>query len=194
MRFWYSANAKKFFRCNLTNYTSGSSYYGAITDGNDFKATDGSTGKYVQTYDSTSGYGEGTKIAGYNAILFVKPFGVAHSNSTTATRYYLCLDNDTFDDAKYNASGSLDTATYTLSINSSYPGSTVITITNSGASSIVFNAIELITASTANTAGFYLANDNTNRGTIKPFLMNALILDEAVTVPAGGTYSITFTV
>lgn len=196
MRFWYSANGKKFFRCQFGSYAGSNYYYGSATDGTDFKATDGTTGKYVQEYQGDSGQSFAVNKL-YSTVMRMAmcPLGFTPLGwSSTNGRYFLCLDNDTFDDTKYAPNGKLDTSTYSMTRNTSFPGYTVLTITNSSDESITFNAIETITASTAETFCFYLSNDNTSRGTVKPFLINALILDEAVTIPAGGTYSVSFSV
>lgn len=189
MRFWYSVNGKKFFRISVTLYNGGASaYYGTVTDGNNFKATDGTEGTHLQAAFSKSSADESyAHIRNLIYQYIMQPLSTNSSN----TRFYLCLDNDTFDDTKYQTSGQLDTSTYTININRSYPGSSVLTITNSGASSITFNSLEYIIGS--ETGMNYLAADNNTRGTAKTLLIHAIILDEAVTVPAGGTYSITYT-
>lgn len=196
MRYWYSANGKKFFRGNIGTYYASNYYYGCMTDGTDFKATDGTTGKYVQEYQGASGSTEGVNRMSNLALrLGVQPFGFSPTGwASTNTRYFLCLDNDTFDDTKYAPNGQLGVSTYSMARNASFPGYTVLTITNSSAESITFNAIEIITGSSADTYCLYLSTDNTSRGAVKPILIGALILDEAVTIPAGGTYSISFSV
>lgn len=181
MKYWYSRNAKLCLRADYSYYQSSSAYYPRITNGENFKNTSGNSFPYLfpylSSYDSGGSYAQKNAMA--NGFSYVK---VPASSSTFTVKY--ALDDD-YDDAKYNITNEVTGLTYGFS--ATYPGSTVITVTNSTAESKTINAILYF-------ADVNMSTQNNNYGSRYTMLVAGILFEEDVTIAPGGTYTVTLTV
>lgn len=178
MGFWYSKNAKLCMRSEQGYYYySSNKYYGYVHNGENFKATDGTTGTYLysSSYDSSSSMA--ILRASNLCYLFL-------AIPSSASNIHVCLDNNAWDDTRYSYSGEV--SGITKSIASSFPGSTVVTLTNSTDASLTFNS--LVWADYG-----YLSNASNSQGTASMMLRYAYIFDSPITLEAGQTITVSLT-
>ena len=184
MGFWYSKNAKLMFRAEYPTKQGGSSsiQYGAVHNGENFTATDGTTGTYLY-FSSQTYYANSTlaKNAARSSVLslFIDVEYVGQN-------CIACLDNNEWDDSRYGYTGIVTGLTITSS--QTFPGSTILSITNTTTDSKSFNSLVW------NTTG-YLANSLVapSEATQKTLLRYAYIFDNNITLAAGQTLTVSFT-
>lgn len=178
MGFWYSKNAKLCMRSEQgTYYYSSNKYYGYVHNGENFKATDGTTGTYLYSsnYDSSSSIA--ALRASYTCCGFLMiPLGVSNM--------HVCLDNNAWDDTRYSYSGEVSGINKSMA--TSFPGSTVVTLTNTTNASLTFNSLVW-------TEYHNLSDYNNSIGTSKAMLHYAYIFDSSITLEAGQTITVSFT-
>lgn len=179
MKYWYSRNTKLLFRTNSGNYGSSSSYYGYLYNGEEFKDIQGNT--YTYYYGGGSSWSTSSEAV---ARIFSSAFEKITANGLLQSLLKCCKDT-TFDDSKYAIDNEV--TGLTISVASSYPGSKIITVSNSTDQDKTINA--LIKVDTP-----YMSNQSVNRGSTQTLIFGGILFEEDITIPAGGAYTITVTV
>lgn len=163
-----------------------SSYYrGYVHNGEKFKFVGGQEYSYLIPYVSTD---SSQSQALYHAAYYVRNFlcvpNPSEPNTVSEFTFTCCRDDD-YNDSKYAITNAV--SGISLSWSASYPGSTILTLTNTSTENKTLNAI-LMTKSCnfSDTLGSY--------GSPAPILTGGILLEEDITIPPGGSYSITFTV
>ena len=182
MKYWYSRNAKLFFRAEKLAYGSSSSYFGYIHNGEAFKTIDGSSLEYF--YPSGVSSENSTTIAVYRAGASVLS-DLQAIRWIDSTHELICCDDNDYDDNKYAINNQV--TGLTINISATYPGSTVITVTNSTDTSKTLNAL-------LSTHKGYASNSASNYGSAKTLLIGGVLFEEEITITPGGTYTVTLTV
>lgn len=178
MGFWYSRNVKLLFRCEIGFWSKTlNDYYGYIHNGENFKAIDGTTGTYLYAYSKEND--------DYTAKLSARALVGDFIKLPDSASLDVCLDTGAWDDTRYTYEGKISGVT--TAISQSFPGSTIITVTNSTTAPVTFNALVY-------TKPRYLSDSATSQGTSKTLLQCAYLCDSPVTLEAGQTYTVEFTV
>ena len=179
MKYWYSRNAKLLFRTNSGSYGTASSHYGYLYNGEEFKDIQGNT--YTYYYGGGSSWNTSGEAV---ARTFSGAFEKITANGLLQSLMKCCKDT-TFDDSKYAIDNEV--TGLTISVASSYPGSKIITVSNSTDQDKTLNA--LLTFSTP-----YMSNSSSDRGSTHSTIYGGILFEEDITIPAGGTYTVTVTV
>ena len=183
MKYWYSRNAKLFFRSEIKSYGSSSSYYGYIHNGETFKTITGDTYSYF--YPNGSTYQASSTQANFAAGLYsFYDLQAMHMNDGNIFSMHCCNDND-YDDNKYTISNEV--TGLTINISKTFPGSTVISLINSTDTPKTLNA--LLSTHKGNASG-----SASNYGSPATLLVGGVLFEEEITIAPGGTYTVTLTV
>ena len=172
-------------RAEYGTYAASNYYYGYVHNGEKFKSTAGVEHSYLYPYSSTE---SNSSTALYHAASFVCEFLRVPSptNPNTVGNFtFICCHDDDYNDSKYTTTNVV--SGISLSWSASYPGSTILTLTNTTTTSKTLNAILM--------RKYCRASDSaSNYGDAFYILTGGILLEEDVTIPPGGTYAITLTV
>ena len=183
MKYWYSRNAKLFFRAEHSTYGSSSTYYGYIHNGEAFKTIDGDSLTYFYPSGVSSDISSTTALQRAKASILTDLQAIRWLSDSYHDTY--CCDDNDYDDNKYAINNTV--TGLTINVSAAYPGSNVITITNSTDTPKTMNALLY-------THKGYASNSASNYGISKTLLVGGVLFEEEITIAPGGTYTVTLTV